>query len=72
MKRALVLLPAILFGLAACSDGGAPAPPPEPRRGEVFDPLIQTLERARGVEDTLRERGEERDRRSREAGGRDR
>ena len=41
----------------------------EPRE-TVFDPLTETLERAEGVEDTLREQSEELRRRVEEAEGR--
>lgn len=43
--------------LAACGEGGEETPREAQREG-VFDPLTQTLERAEGVEDTLRERSE--------------
>jgi hypothetical protein len=67
-----------LAGLAGC--GPSTEAPEEPRdaapdaaesaateRESVFDPLTETLDRAEGVEDTLREQSEELRRRVEEA-----
>ncbi|MDX1561458.1 MAG: hypothetical protein R3305_00945 [Gammaproteobacteria bacterium] len=58
--------------LAAC---GADAPEqvretPAPRDSSVFDPLTGTLDRAQGVEDTLRDSAQDRRRQLEEAEGR--
>lgn len=60
----------IFLSLVACrgesdSPREEPATPPE---SSVFDPMIDTLERAESVEDTLRESADERRRQLEEAG----
>jgi len=76
MKAALAI---ILLPLAACTDGTGDAPAAEAPRAEapraeaarpsVFDPLTSTIDRARGVEDTLRASEAERRRQLEEAEG---
>jgi len=64
---------AALLLLAACggtSSEGAEAPEEPAVRPTVFDPLTDTLERAQGVEDTLRDSAAERRRALEEAEGR--
>lgn len=53
-------LPLVALAIAAC--GGAPDQEAEPAADQesVFDPLTETLDRAKGVEDTLRQSAEER------------
>jgi hypothetical protein len=59
-----------LAGLAGCGpsteapeEASNAAESAAAERESVFDPLTETLDRAAGVEDTLRERSEELDRR---------
>ena len=54
--------------LGACSESEPPAP--EEPRPSVFDDLTGTLDRAEGVEDTLRDSAAERRRQLEEAEGR--
>ena len=64
-------LMAILFVLlVSCSGPEAEAPREEARDPGVFDPLTGTLDRAAGVEDTLRDSAAERRRQIEEAEGR--
>lgn len=73
MTRARLSLAAVLLlQLGACgADPEEPAAPEEAQpRETVLDPLTQTLDRARAVEDTLREQSEELRRRVEEAEGR--
>jgi hypothetical protein len=72
MKAPLALL---FLGLVACTDQKAEAPAGEASADEapdpsVFDPLTGTLDRAAGVEDTLREGEAARRRAIEEAEGR--
>lgn len=61
MKASLAVL---FLGLVACTGPKVESPPPEDSPDPtVFDPLTGTLDRAAGVEDTLRE-GEARRRRA--------
>ena len=53
MRQSALLLAALL--VAAC--GGAPEP--ETEDASVFDPLAESIERAKGVEETLRQNAEE-------------
>lgn len=58
-----ILAVAVLVLAGACSDDGADRTAPageEPAGARVADPVNDTLERARSVEDTLREAAEER------------
>lgn len=60
----------IFLSLAACKgapDSGPEEPATTPE-ASVFDPMIDTIERAESVEDTLRESAEERRRQLEEAG----
>ena len=62
-----------LLLLSACSGSGserAEAPEEPAVRPTVFDPLTDTLDRAQGVEDTLRDSAAERRRALEEAEGR--
>jgi hypothetical protein len=68
MKGPILLLLGVL-GLAACTDR-EPDPAPETPDPSVFDPLTGTLDRARGVEDTLGDSAAERRRQLEEAEGR--
>jgi len=52
-----VLLAILCLGLTACTDREAPPPA---QRETVFDPMTETLERARGVEDTILDAADER------------
>jgi hypothetical protein len=61
-------------GLASCGqsadvqqESSSTAEATETERESVFDPLTETIDRAEGVEDTLRERSEELRRRVEEA-----
>lgn len=52
------IAPALVLGaslLAACSSGqpAAPTPGPKPPEKTVFDPLVQTEQRARDVQTTI-------------------
>jgi len=63
-------LPAVVVALgllAGCGSPSEPARPPATERESVFDPLTETIERAEGVEDTLREQSEALRRRVEEA-----
>jgi hypothetical protein len=51
IHRFLPLLTALL--LCACSADKAPEPEPAPPSKTVFDPLTQTMDRARGVQGTV-------------------
>jgi len=66
--KALIVFPLIV--LAACSSAEPPAPRAETPEPGVFDDLTGTLDRAAGVEDTLRDSAAERRRQLEEAEGR--
>lgn len=70
--KALLPILMTLISIAACTDreAEAPVPAPETRDSSVFDPLTETLDRAAGVEDTLRDSAAERRRALEEAEGR--
>ena len=59
----------LLTFLAACSGPDTEAPRDQGRDPTVFDPLTSTLDRAAGVEDTLRESDAERRRQIDQAQG---
>jgi hypothetical protein len=67
-----VLLPILLILMVACTDrdSEAEAAAEETPDPSVFDPLTGTLDRAAGVEDTLRDSAAERRRQLEEAEGR--
>lgn len=50
----------ILLGLAACTDQASGPPAAADSDPTVFDPLTGTLDRAAGVEDSLRDSAAER------------
>jgi hypothetical protein len=56
--KALVTITVVVL-LAGCGESTAPDRAPAEERETVFDPLTDTLDRAAGVEDTVRERSEE-------------
>lgn len=63
----------ICLGLVACTEREPDPPPEAPAEAAdsgVFDPLTGTLDRARGVEDTLGDAAAERRRQLEEAEGR--
>jgi hypothetical protein len=64
------LLAIFAMGLASCSEPAPEAPRDEVRDTSVFDPLTGTLDRAAGVEDTLRDSAADRRRQIEEAEGR--
>jgi len=66
MKALLVI---VLVMLAACSGPEREAPPAQAPEATVFDPLTSALDRAAGVEDTIREGDAERRRQIDEAQG---
>jgi len=49
--RSILLMAPLL--LCACSSDKVPEPEPAPPSKTVFDPLTQTMDRARGVQDTV-------------------
>lgn len=65
-----VLIAVTCLGLAACTETEPEAPPVETTDTGVFDPLTDSLDRARGVEDTLGDAAAERRRQLEEAEGR--
>lgn len=64
------LLPLILLGLVACTERQAEAPAESAREPSVFDPMISTIDRAEGVEQTLQDSAAARRRQLEEAEGR--
>ena len=56
MFKASTALLALAF-LHGCSSGQAPDPPPPPQK-TVFDPMTQTLDRARGVQNTVNQQAD--------------
>jgi hypothetical protein len=67
--KALRLL--IFLGLAACTDRAPEETAREPARDpSVFDPMISTIDRAQGVEQTLQDSAADRRRQIEEAEGR--
>ena len=60
----------LLAGCGQSEDRSPAASTDAPERPTVFDPLTDTLDRAQGVEDTLRESAEERRRQLEAAEGR--
>lgn len=67
--KALRLL--IFLGLAACTDRAPEeAAREQPRDPSVFDPMISTIDRAQGVEQTLQDSAADRRRQLEEAEGR--
>jgi hypothetical protein len=66
--KALPLL--IFLGLAACTDRAPEAVSERPRDPSVFDPMISTIDRAEGVEQTLQDSAADRRRQIEEAEGR--
>jgi hypothetical protein len=67
--KALRLL--IFLGLAACTDRAPEEAVREaPRDPSVFDPMISTIDRAQGVEQTLQDSAADRRRQLEEAEGR--
>lgn len=67
--KALRLL--IFLGLAACTDRAPEeAAREQPRDPSVFDPMISTIDRAQGVEQTLQDSAADRRRQIEEAEGR--
>lgn len=70
MKAPILVM---LVALAACTEREPDPPPEAPAEtagSGVFDPLTGTLDRARGVEDTLGDAAAERRRQVEEAEGR--
>ena len=66
MKAMLAIL---VICLAACSEPEVEAPAEEVQDPSVFDPVIGTIDRAAGVEDTLRDSEANRRRQLEEAEG---
>jgi len=64
------LLPLILLGLAACTERQVEAPRETARDPSVFDPMISTIDRAQGVEQTLQDSAADRRRQLEETEGR--
>lgn len=60
--RVLIFLGILLTGACGGSDDRASEPAEPADRPTVFDPLTDTLDRAQGVEDTLRDSAAERQR----------
>ena len=57
MKRDTIILTAAIFSLlSACGSKEEPTPPPEEG---VFDPMVDTIERAREVETQVEDRVKE-------------
>jgi hypothetical protein len=66
--KALAML--IFLGLVACTDRAPETARETPRDPSVFDPLISTIDRAEGVEQTLQDSAADRRRQIEEAEGR--
>lgn len=62
----------LLVFLGACSHRGAVEEPQPAMQGTVFDDTVETLERARGVQDTVLQQKEQLDQQLSESEGRDR
>ena len=60
MKQLSYLIAGMLILSSGCGGSEDTNPPEDIDRETVFDPLIETLDRAEGVEDTLRESAEQR------------
>lgn len=55
-----ILMAMFLLLLAACTERQAEAPRESARDPSVFDPMISTIDRAQGVEQTLQDSAAER------------
>ena len=66
MRQRLWLM-TILLTLAACGGAEQPAQPPPERKPTVFDPLTNTLDRAKAVQQTVDEQAAEQRKRIEEA-----
>ena len=67
-KRTIILTAAMLTSLSACGAKEETTPPPE---DSVFDPMVDTIDRARAVEDQVENRVKEMNRQLEEIEGND-
>lgn len=59
IRRLSLVLVTLAVALTACGSSEPPAPPPQQRKPTVFDPTTSTLDRAKGVQQTVDEQAAE-------------